>query len=176
MSPSGVSEGKPGRWARRARPAVPAAPSSPTTPGAGSQPQLRLRALSHRPPSHGLDTGFHLREAGGTPEKNTPSGAQDGKDSLLCCFSSIKAVPLCLYDGQPASAQGCTDPFPPCSPSPPGVEPPIAPSAEPGVPTYPCWACGSRGQGLAAPRAGLGQKVHLGDRESIWLQKLLAFP
>lgn len=39
--------------------------------------------------------------------------------------------------------------------------------------TYRCWACGSRGQGLAAPRAGLGQKVHLEDRKSTWLQKPL---
>ena len=54
--------------------------------------------------------------------------------------------------------------------------PSVAPRAQQGwVQTYPSRACGSRGQGLAAPLAGLGQKVHLEDRESIWLQKLLAF-
>lgn len=39
--------------------------------------------------------------------------------------------------------------------------------------TYRCWACGSRGWGLAAPQAGLGQTVHLEDRKSTWLQKPL---
>lgn len=37
-----------------------------------------------------------------------------------------------------------------------------------GVLTYQCWTCGSHGPGLAAPQAGLGQKVHLQDRESVW--------
>lgn len=40
-----------------------------------------------------------------------------------------------------------------------------------GVWTYQCWARGSHAQGLAAPRAGLGQKVHLQDRERAFVSE-----